>query len=945
MNIKTEQRPQDGEWTPAEIRRRWVDYFSGKKNHLHMRSASLIPSGDPTLLFTTAGMVQFKPYFAGTEEPPSRRVVTIQKCLRTTDLDSVGKTERHCTFFEMLGNFSFGDYFKNEAIHYAYEFSTEYLGFDPERIHVTVYEDDDEAVVIWNEEIGVPLTRITRLGKEHNWWGPAGDSGACGPCSELYLDRGAERCTCEDKTLCRPGADCDRFMEYWNLVFNQFHQDTSGNLHSLPLKGIDTGAGLERIVMLLNGLDSVYDTPEMAKIIQKIEKITSELRDDGKPITYTHETAPSFRVLADHLRASSFAIADGILPDNGGRGYVIRRLIRRAMLFARELGINRSVLSRLVPDLIEIYSPFYPELTERKEEIENCIRSEEERFLHTLEQGLKILNGYLGEHRARGVKLFGGAEAFRLYDTYGFPLEITKELARREGMLVDEKGFEELMNHQREMASHASAFRNIVLPALPVGPGEETLFNGHENLSEDSKIIAIVQNDAAVELIESPASAMLILERTPFYPEGGGQLGDSGRIISKSGAMFLVRDTQKNGGLIVHTGDLISGSMSRHEIVNCEVDRERRERLTRHHSATHLLNASLRKILGPHVMQTGSLVSPDYLRFDFSHSGRIEPETLNRIERDVVNAIEKSASVVAELLPIEKAKETGAVAAFGEKYGETVRVVGFGESGELSREFCGGCHVKNTGDIHLFHITKEGSPGAGNRRIEAVAGDGVIRFFQGEFESLAAKIAEFNEKAGRAITEGADRSEGRHLLLSVALPDHAAIASMLRLPSSPLDLAGQLEEIEARLSRKEKELSRFLKELREERAGELLSGVDDLIQSALIAGETAIISRVFDDQEVGTLRKLGDALKAKRRNSVILLGNRDPKGALLLFMANRGAIEAGVDCGGLIAQVSASIGGRGGGRPDMAQAGGAERMGLEGAIDAAVAIVRKTCEK
>jgi len=942
---KTTKSEETEQWTPEKLRALWIDYFR-KNGHEHLPSASLIPAGDPTLLFTTAGMVQFKPYFAGTQEPPARRVVTIQKCLRTTDLETVGKTERHCTFFEMLGNFSFGDYFKREAIRFAWEFSRDHLKITPERIHITIHLDDDEAYTIWNEEIGVPAERIIRLGKEHNWWGPAGDSGACGPCSELYLDRGAERCTCVDPKTCKPGSDCDRFMEYWNIVFNQFHQDTSGNLHPLAQTGIDTGAGLERISMILNGQESVYDTTEMARIIRAFEAVVPELRSDHASVPYSGDTVTPYRVLTDHIRAASFAIADGILPDNTGRGYVIRRIIRRALLFARELGVFQPVLYRIVPEIVSIYGSFYPEIAKRKEEIRSRIRVEEERFLNTLDTGLRIWEQYLAEHRNQNAKQFGGTEIFRLYDTYGFPPEMTLELIEKAGMEADREGFEALMEKQRELASQASSFRDITLPSdLPVAPGDETLFTGYDRLEDESKIVAIVLNDSSVEIMDAPADALLILEKTPFYAEGGGQLGDTGFIRSRNGGVFAVRDTQKKGGLYIHAGDLISGTLSRHEPVTCEVDAERRKGLTQHHTATHLLNASLRKNLGDHVSQTGSLVAADYLRFDFSHPEKIDDATLTKIEADVIAAIEEGAGVGSTVLPIDDAKKTGAVAAFGEKYGSTVRVISVGDDGVLSREFCGGCHVNSTDEIGYFHIVKEGSPGAGNRRIEALAGRPVIAYFQHEFEQLASRISEYNEKVKKELKGQGDGENEKEYLFADSLPDHAAVERMFTEVGASLKAATALSSIREKLADCEKRLYRFQKKASESVADSLVALADEMARDAKTVASTKVIARVFRDHDVASLRKLADSLKEKNRNAVILLGSLTQKGPLLLYMANKQGIESGGDCAALIRETAPLIGGKGGGKPDMAQAGGTDPAGLDQAIEKAVAILAEKIKK
>ncbi len=918
-------------WSVARLRREWIDYFR-KQDHTQTASAGLIPAGDPTLLFTTAGMVQFKAYFAGTEEPPHPRTATIQKCLRTTDLESVGKTDRHLTFFEMLGNFSFGDYFKREAIRFAWEFSLERLKLDPEKIYITVYQDDDEAERIWNEEIGVPLSRIRRLGKEDNWWGPAGDTGACGPCSELYLDRGPEYGPDDG-----PGGEGDRYMEYWNLVFNEFHQDAQGKLHKLPKQGIDTGAGLERIVALLNHSDSVFDTDELRQIIGKIEELSAELRDDRTKVPYSKATAAPYRVLADHVRCVCFAIADGIFPGNTGRGYVIRRVLRRALLFSRELGVYTTILHRLVPLVAKLYGEFYPELRKKQEDIEKRIRSEEERFLHTLEQGLGRWNEFLAEHKQRKAKVFRGEDAFMLYDTFGFPKEMTIELAEKEGLSVDMAAFDRKMQEQQN-ASRGDQWGSITLPPdLPAIP--ETEFAGYavNDGGAAAKVLALVaENDGAYDVVSELSESqrgLVILDRTPFYAEGGGQLGDSGKLASDGGGLFEVHDTQKNGGYHLHLGAMKNGILKTGDELNAFVDVERRRGLTRHHSATHLLNRVLREKLGDHIIQTGSLVAPDYLRFDFSHPEKIDEALLSKIETEVNSAVQARADVAWEVLPIEEAKQKGAVATFGEKYGQEVRVVSMGKSGDLSIEFCGGCHVDNTGDVGVFHITRETSPGAGNRRIEAVTGDDALRRFQDDLDELHAKIAAHNDKVQALIDEHGDEARALHVKTDLPISAGAAVQEPLDGPKLAEDIARATKL----LAQNEKKLLKFERGVQSAKVGELMETADETLAGAEESGGVKIVKLAVQDQNPDMLRKFGDKLKEKSRGIVVLLGNVvADKGPTLLFMADQKAVDAGANASSLIRDAAKLLGGGGGGRPDMAQAGGKDASKMDEALNLAV---------
>lgn len=838
----------------------------------------------------------------------------------------------------MLGNFSFGDYFKRESIQWAYEFSLEHLKLPPEQIYVTVYQDDDEAEEIWHKEVGVPMERIRRLGKDANWWGPAGDSGACGPCSELYLDRGVERCNQKPGPQCGPGCSCDRFMEYWNLVFNQFHQDTEGKLHPLPQTGIDTGAGLERITMLKMNENSVYDTDEMRQILHTIENLTQTLRTDGVRLTYNpaEANAPAFRVLTDHSRAASFAIADGIFPDNAGRGYVIRRIIRRALLFARELGIKQPVLYRLVPEIVRLYSGFYPEIGQHAERIEKMIRSEEERFLRTLEQGITRFNEYLESFRQTGGKVFGGREAFRLYDTFGFPLEMTVELAEKQGLTVDLDAFNACMAEQRQRAAKAAAFKDWNFPADFKSPGE-TNFLGYSSVVEKAKLQAILipSEDKAVDSISAKAGhaeCILILEQTPFYPEGGGQVGDTGQIVTDKG-VFVVHDTRKKQGLILHMGEVTEGSFAVGDLAEASIDQERRESVTGHHSATHLLNQGLRQILGSHILQTGSLVAPDYLRFDFSHGEKIAPEKLREIESHVNAAIARKADVTARLMGIEEAKQGGALATFGEKYGTQVRVISMGTDGELSRELCGGCHVNNTGAVQYFYILKESSPGAGNRRIEAVAGSAAMRTIDELVKSTTAGILEHNDALAKA---GLDAETRKRLAVPQRLTEDKKTELLSAGAGKIAELRTALEEDRARLESAKSEFARLQK--KSIQSVDQSASIDEG-QILQVAGISVLV-HAFASATVEEVKLAGDSLKGRHRSFLGLFGVRTEKGPVLVFMANKGAVDLGADCGKLIREAAQIVGGGGGGKPDMAQAGGKDAARLEEALQKALSVLQ-----
>jgi len=702
-------------FTIKEIRSSFLDYFKSKQ-HLIEKSASLMPAEDPTLLFTTAGMVPFKDYFSGITDPPSPRIASVQKCFRTTDLSNVGRTKRHMSMFEMLGNFSFGNYFKKEAIEFAWEYVTTCLPFDKDKIWVTIYLDDDEAFDIWHKHIGMPAHKIVRLGKKDNFWGPAGSTGACGPCSELYLDRG-EHFSCESNDP-KPGDEGERFMEFWNLVFNQFDLRENGEYAPLKNTGIDTGAGLERLATLVQGVDSVFDTDELMRLRKAVEQVYNT--------EYVGENIDPIRVLTDHIRALTFTMSDGIFPSNESRGYVLRRLLRRALLFGRKIGQREPLLYKLVPTVVDIYGYFYPELNLSAQLVADYIHGEERRFLQTLEVGFQKISDIMRHTKEfrNSDKVITGKEIFTLYDTFGFPPEMTQEIAESEGYQIDLAGFGAEMEKQRNRGKSAWKGDAAVLKNIST----QTKFIGYDLESARVKVAELLlaedtDNPGVVQSVQdrdvSGKEFYLVTDQTPCYPESGGQMGDTGFAHGEHFNCKII-DTQKQGNSILHVCEALEGKISVGETVEIRIDTERRENLRKNHSVTHLLNATLRKKFGNHIKQSGSLVDPEYLRFDFTHPGRLAENEVEEIEVEVNTAIRNKLAVTTRELLKAEAEKTGAVMNFGEKYGDVVRVV---QMNDFSIEFCGGTHVKNTGEIKLFLISKESSPGAGNRRIEALSSD------------------------------------------------------------------------------------------------------------------------------------------------------------------------------------------------------------------------------
>ena len=870
--------------TGDEIRRAYLDFFA-EKGHLVLPSAPLIPQNDPSILWINAGMAPFKAYFNGIEEPPRRRIATSQKCIRTNDIENVGRTDRHHTFFEMLGNFSFGDYFKKEAICWSWEFVTEVLKLDKDRLWITVYKDDDEAFNIWRDEVGLPEERIIRMGKEHNFWEIG--TGPCGPCSEIHYDRGAEYGTGPEDVI---GGDGDRYLEIWNLVFTQFNKTEDGEYVPLPQKNIDTGMGLERVASILQGVDSNFETDLLKPMIDFLVK------DSGIEYLQDEDTKVAYRVIADHARGITMAIYDGALPSNEGRGYVIKRILRRALRYGRNLGYNEPFLFRLVPVVMKTMEGGYPELKEKEEHIQRVIRAEEERFLQTLDQGLHLIEGMIDELKRSGKKLLSGTDAFRLYDTYGFPLDLTRDVLEEEGLSVDEEEFEREMEKQRERARQAREetgfsaseeerfFRGLL-------DKHRMEFTGYEHLNENTEVLAIVKDGREVERIEAGEKAKLVLTKTPFYGESGGQVGDKG-IIRSADNLATVHDTRIEAGVTVHYIEVEKGSFGKGNAVEAKVYDDLRQATARNHSATHLLHKALKEVLGDHVNQAGSLVEPDRLRFDFNHFNALSRVELREIEKRVNAAILANLEVDVILTDMEQAKKIGAVALFGEKYDDVVRVVSMGN---YTRELCGGTHVEATGAIGSFKILSESSIAAGVRRIEAITGEEVLRY-----------IAEQEEKVEKAAG------------LLKTIPDNL------------------LERIEA-LQAREKELEKELKELKGRLAR---TALDELLEKVEEVDGVKLLRTEVEGLDNEGLLNLTDQLKGKIDSGIIVLASRSNDKAIFVARVSKDLVEKGYHAGKLIGQVAKIAGGGGGGRPDMAQAGGKDVNKIQEALDQVIEFIK-----
>ena len=867
-----------------ELRKMYLDFFESK-GHLVMKSFSLIPQNDKSLLLINAGMAPLKPYFTGQEIPPRRRVTTCQKCIRTGDIENVGKTARHGTFFEMLGNFSFGDYFKHEAIAWSWEFLTKTLEIPADRLYPSVYQDDDEAFNIWNKEIGVDKDRIFRFGKEDNFWEHG--AGPCGPCSEIYYDRG-EKYGC-GKPGCTVGCDCDRYIEIWNNVFTQFNNDGNGNYEELENKNIDPGMGLERLATVMQDVDSIFDVDTIKAIRDEVCKYAN--------VEYETEYKKdvSIRVITDHIRSVTFMVSDGIMPSNEGRGYVLRRLLRRAARHGRLLGIKGAFLAKLSEVVIRESKDGYPELADKKDYILKLIATEEENFNKTIDQGLSILNDMMAEMEAEKKTVLSGENTFKLYDTYGFPIDLTIEILEEKGFTVDEEGFKEAMEVQRQKARDAREETNYmgadVTIYQSIDAAIESKFVGYHDLTHDSKVTVLTTADALVDELKEGMEGTILVEETPFYATMGGQVADTG-VIRTANAEFVVEDTIKlQGTKIGHVGKMTKGSIKVGETVTLAVDEARRNLIANNHSATHLMQKALRMVLGNHVEQAGSLVDPDKLRFDFTHFSPMTPEEIAKVEEIVNQEIQNGLDVVTNEMTIDEAKKTGAMALFGEKYGDTVRVV---QMGDFSSELCGGTHVKNTSNISAFKIVSESGVAAGVRRIEALTGAGLIAHFNQVEETLKEAAA----------------------LLKV----------------SPADVVKRITALQEEVKTLSKENDKLKAKIAKAAAGDVTSEAEDV-------NGIKVLVKALSGVDMNGMRDLGDEAKQKLGEAVILYATENDGKVNLMATATEGAIKKGAHAGNLIKEVASLVGGGGGGRPNMAQAGGKNPAGIPDALKKAKEVI------
>ena len=862
-----------------ELREMFLTFFESK-GHLRLPSFPLVPENDPSLLLINAGMAPMKPWFKGEEEPPRRRVCTCQKCIRTGDIENIGHTARHGTYFEMLGNFSFGDYFKHEAIAWTWEFLTDpkWVGLEKDRLYPSVYQEDDEAFNIWRDEVGIPEDRIYRMGKEDNFWEHG--SGPCGPCSEVYYDRGEEfGCGSPD---CKPGCDCDRYMEVWNNVFTQFDNDGEGHYTELAQKNIDTGMGLERLAVICQNVNSLFDVDTVMNITNKVSELTGAHYGDSQA------SDVSLRIITDHIRSATFMICDGVLPSNEGRGYVLRRLLRRAARHGKLLGVNEPFLYQILDTVIHENEGEYKDLRQKQDYITKVVRTEEENFAKTIDGGMKIFADLLAEHKAKGETQFSGKDAFKLYDTYGFPVDLTEEMVQDEGMTLDRAAFDEEMEAQRVRARKArEALGDLGWSGVEFGKEiPSTVFDGYDKTEiTGAKVVAIVAEDQLVDEIVSGMEAIVVLDTTPFYAEMGGQVADHGTITAE-GMTYNVTDVQKNkGGKFMHYGKLTQGSLKVGDTVTATIEVDRRKAIMRAHTATHLLDKVLRTVLGDHVHQAGSLVEPDRLRFDFTHFSALTAEELAKVSALVNEAVLEGYDVVTEELPIEEAKKKGAIALFGEKYGEVVRVVDMGEG--YSVEFCGGTHLSNTAKVGVFHISNEFSVASGVRRIEATTGklslDVMNRNQKMLFEAAAvlkAKPGELREKAKAMMTEAKK-------------------------------LHQEIEKFKAEAS-----------------VGE----ARQFLMSAKTVGELKVLTASRENVDAATLRQMGDFLKDKEPNVVAVLASTSDEKISFLAVCGKNAIAKGIKAGDLVKNVCTICGGKGGGKPDSAMGGGKDMLKLDDAL-------------
>jgi alanyl-tRNA synthetase len=876
-----------------EIRQAFLSFFEGKQ-HKIIPSSSLVPHGDPTLLLTTAGMVQIKPYFLGLSVPPHTRITSCQKCFRTTDIDSVGDS-KHLTFFEMLGNFSVGDYFKKEAITLAWEFVNKRLKMAPERLWITVYLDDDEAFAYW-KSIGIPEDKIVRLGERDNFWGPPGDSGPCGPCSEIHYDFG-EKYGC-GKSDCKPGCECGRFSEIWNLVFTQYNQDHDGNRTPLPKPNIDTGMGLERTTAVMQGVYSVYDTDIFSQLRSRICDLTGNNYGKNEAIDQ------SIRIVCEHSRGIVFLIADGVLPSNEGRGYVLRRILRKASFFGRKLGIKEPFLGEMAEVVVNKMSQVYDELNANRNFILEVIQSEEEKFIATLDAGINLVEKTIAETNNQGRKYIEGKEIFRLYDTYGFPAELTAEIAKERGLTLDLKDFHLEMEKQRDKARSSHKF---VAEADIRGNKEKIVFQptefvGYEKLKSTAKIIGLLDQDSLLkaDFAIKGTNVALILDKTPYYGEMGGQIGDEGKMVNASGVATItnaIRSPFANiaEGVIVHLGRVTGGKIAVGDTVEATVETERRLDIARNHTATHLLHSALRQVIGSHISQRGSLVNADRLRFDFSHLTIISKEQMREIQYIVNSRIRENLPVTSKIVPYKQAIAEGAIALFEEKYGDTVRLMAIGEP-RISAELCGGTHIKATGEIGYFHIVNEGSIGTGLRRIEAITGRGAGAFIEERINILEATASEIKSSS-------LDVYEKIKILMNELTAERKRIIAMERRQSKNM--------------------------------------IDDLIAGAGCINGITLITAQIPSSSISVLRELGDSLRERLQSAVIVLGtvNDDKPGFIAIVTPD--LIKKGLHAGEIIKKVAGITGGSGGGKPEMAQAGGKDKNKIDQALESVKEIIEK----
>ncbi|MBQ2919898.1 MAG: alanine--tRNA ligase [Oscillospiraceae bacterium] len=866
-----------------ELREMFLSYFESK-GHLRLPSFSLIPQNDASLLLINSGMAPMKPYFKGEVEPPRRRVCTCQKCIRTGDIENIGKTARHGTYFEMLGNFSFGDYFKKEAIAWCWEFLTKVVGLDENRLFPSIYENDEEAFEIWNKDIGIPADHIFRFGKKDNFWEHG--SGPCGPCSEVYYDRG-EKYGCGEPG-CTVGCECDRYMEVWNNVFSQFDNDGHGNYTELVQKNIDTGMGLERLAVVCQDVNSLFDVDTVMNITNHVTAIT------GASYGQSAKTDVSLRVITDHIRASTFMIADGVLPSNEGRGYVLRRLLRRAARHGKLLGVNKPFLFEVVQTVIKENASHYTYLLERADYITKIVKIEEENFAKTIDTGMQIFNAKMAEHQEAGKTVFSGADAFLLAATYGFPIDLTMEMVEEAGMTVDLDEYNRNREEDKIRAREArKALGDLGWAGVDLGKEiPETVFVGYDALTTDAKVLAIVQGDETVDAIGEGTDAILVLDQTTMYAEMGGQVADHG-VITFEGGEFTVHDVQKNkGGKYLHHGKLTKGALTVGDAVSVSVDPVRRNAVMRAHSATHLLQKALQAVLGDHVHQAGSLVLPDRLRFDFTHYSAVTAEEIAKIDSIVQNAVFAGYNVDVREMSIDEAKAQGAMALFSEKYGDTVRVVNMGG---YSIELCGGTHLDNTAKVGPFRIVSEGSVASGVRRIEAVTG----------LEFLA------DAAATRAVVE------------------NACAAVKVK----------KAEELGSKLGALNDEVKALKKEIESYKAKEASGAVDQMLASAEAVGAVKVLTKVVPNSDPGKLRQMGDVLRDKDASVVAVLATQVGEKLTILAVCGKDAVKAGVKAGDIVKHVCTLCGGSGGGKPDSAMGGGKDASKLNDALAGVAAFV------